>query len=294
MSVFNRGQMLIVVLWVMGLVSVAIGTLAVRSTHEVRLGRFPLEALQRRAIGQAGLEQAIRVIQQDTQDSPQTDTLQEPWATGRDAAHTAFFEGIGVGEGAFSVGRLEDGTFVPGLIDEERKLNLNVAAPEHIRRLIELVHPNDVDAQAVAAAIVDWRDEPVGPSCEGLNPPCHNGLFESVDELRAVPDMTPELFAVLEPYVTIYGSGLVNVNTAPATVLSAMGYPGEELVERRKTQPFESYQGLAVTSSAFSVPVEAELAHGSGRLHLAAVIDRAGCVSPREPDKRCILAWLPR
>ena len=276
--------MLIVALWVMGLVSVAIGALAARSTHEVRLGRFPLETLQRRAIAQAGLEQAIRVIQQDTQDRPRIDSLQESWATGRDTANATLFEHMSVGEGVFSVGDIEEATFIPGLIDEERKLSLNTAAPEHLRRLIELVHPDGVDAQAIAAAIVDWRDEPVGPSCEGLNPPCHNGSFDSVDELRAVPGMTPTLFAAMEPYVTVYGSGAVNVNTASAVVLNAMGYPGEELVERRKTQPFESYAGLAVTSSAFTVPVKSELAHGFGLFHLRAVIDRTGK----------ILAWSTR
>ena len=279
----RRGQMLIVVLWVIGLVSLAMGTLTVRSTHELRLGRFPLESLQRQAIAQAGVQQAIRVIQQDTQVSPHLDTLQEPWATGEDEAHQQRLADVAVGDGTFSIGIWEAGLFHVGMIDEERKLNVNqaeVATPDVLRRLIGSVSTGKVDPQQIADAIVDWRDEGTTPAspCDGLTPACHNGFFDSVDELRLVPGMTPELFAALEPYVTVYGSsGQVNVNTAPAIVLNAMGYPGEELVEQRKTQPFESYDGLAVTSTAFTVPVDAKLTSSSSRTSLTAVINRAGC-----------------
>lgn len=283
--------MLIVVLWVLGLVSLAMGALVMESNHELRLGHVPLDLVQRQAIAQAGVQQAIRIVRQDTEQSPAVDSLQEPWATGQVDQQTQAFAGIHVGRGEFSVGRMRDGLFEPGLIDEERKLNLNTASADHLTRLIELVQPG-VDAPAVAAAMIDWRDEAAGPVCPA--PPdltCHNGAFDSVEELRLVPNMTAELFTALQPYVTIYGSGQVNVNTASAIVLNAMGYPGEAIVEQRATQPFESYDGLAVTSTAFTVPVEAAVAHSSLTVSVAAVIDRAGCGQNPPPDARCILAW---
>ena len=244
----------------------------------MRLGRFPLDGVQRTAIAQAGLQQALRIVAHDTAETPQIDTLQEPWATGRVDAQTTVFEDMPLGDGMFSVGRIEQETFVPGLIDEERKLPLNVAAPEHLRRLFELIQPEGVDPQALAEAIVDWRDEPSGAVCAAADPPCHNGPFESVQELRLVPGMTAAAFEAIAPYVTVYGSGAVNVNTASAMVLNAMGYPGDELVEQRKTQPFTAYPGLAVTSSAFTVPVQATLANRSIRLQLVAIVDRTGTI----------------
>ncbi len=39
--------------------------------------------------------------------------------------------------------------------------------------------------------------------------------------------MTPELFDNLAGFITIYGSGRVNINTAPAEVLSALGIDDE-------------------------------------------------------------------
>ena len=279
----------------MGLVSAAIGALAVRSTHELRLGRISLESLQRRAIAQAAIQQAIAVIQRDV---PAVDHLNESWATGVDPeTQQSLLNEIAVGPGTFSIGVWDIEEFRVGMIDEDRKLNLNVAAPEHLARLIESVKTGDVDSLAVANAIADWRDEPEGPACTGTTPPCHNGRFETVDELRLVPGMTPELFAVLEPYVTVYGSGVVNANTASATLLDAMNYPGESIVQQRHSQVFDDTNsppaGLGMASSAFTVPVDVALRGTSVRAHLSAVIDRNGCASSSE-DARCILAWQPR
>ena len=284
----HRGQILLVVLWVMGCVSLAIGALAVRSTHALRLERIPLESLQRKAIAEAGLQQALGILAQDTAESPSLDTLQESWATGLGEDDTPLCERMPVGAGTFSIGQWDHALFLPGLIDEERKLNLNTAPPEQLQRLMELVDSSDADPASVAQAIADWRDEPEGPACQGVSPPCHHGLFDSVDELRLVPGMTPELFAVLRPSVTVYGSGAVNVNTASEAVLSAMGCDADAILQQRQDEPFtEPPPGCvhgAVASTAFTVNVEAELPHASGVRKLQAVVDRSGRV----------LSWSPR
>ena len=59
----------------------------------------------------------------------------------------------------------------------------------------------------------------------GLNTPyeCKNGPFESVEELLLVRGVTPAIFKRALPYITVYGSGAVNINTADATVLEALG-----------------------------------------------------------------------
>ncbi len=278
----RRGQMLLVVLWVMGCMSVAAGTLALRSTHMLRLGQLPLDQLQRKAIAEAGLQQALRLLAQDTADSPSIDTLQEPWATGREASGAVLCEHIRVGQGAFSIGRWDQAVFVPGLIDEERKLNLNAAAPEQLAQLTASVAPGNERPEKIAQAIVDWRDEPEGSVCQGASPSCHNGPFDSVDELRLVPGLTPELFDALQPHVTVYGSGSVNVNTAPSAVLSAIGCDAASVLQERATTPFTSPPpgciGAAVTSTAFTVEVDTELRGASAPLHLRAIIDRSGHV----------------
>jgi len=272
----RSGQILIVTFWMIGLVSVAVGALMMRSTHEARLSRMPLESVQREAIAEAAVQQAIALLHRD--EDAAVDHLGESWATG-DEGGRPVLEDIAVGSGLFTA----------ELIDEGRKLHLNTSSAEVLQRLIEAVNVAGINAQQIAEAIIDWRtpSDPEGPVCAGQDPSCHNGLLDSVDELRLVPGMTPELFEAIAPYVTIYGSSLPNVNTADPVVLRAWGLTDaqvDEIVSRRQTQPFDAYPGLSVQSTAFTVSVEAWLPTSSLRTRLQAVIDRDGH----------ILAWFPQ
>ncbi len=276
----SRGQMLVVVLWVMGLLTLSVGAVTSRASHELRLGRVPLEWLQREAIAQAGLQQAIAYL---AQDPPEVDHLDEVWATGLDVGtDAAVFEAIPVGAGRFSIGARAGETFVPGMIDEERKLNLNQATPDQLSRLMTAVSPGDVDVNQAVLAILDWRDEPSGVVCGQERVQCHNGPFNTVRELRLVPGVTAELFEALEPYVTVYGSGSVNVNTASPLILDAWSCNGAQLAQQRRSQPFtsppEACPSSTVTSTVFSVPVEAEVGPAGNRMRLLAVVDRQGHV----------------
>ena len=288
-STQQRGQMLILVLWIMGLLSAAMGVLVMRSTHELRLGRFPLTLVQQRSVAEAAVWQAAALI---SHDDPAVDHLKEPWATGVDPqTEQQLLGSIPIGEGAFTIG-VEDSEGVHiGLVDEQRKLNLNTAAVGHLAHLIEAVGPSGTPAQGIADAILDWRDEPVGSACASATPPCHNGPFDTVDELRLVPGMTPALFDALQPYVTVYGAGAINVNTASAVVLNTVGAPGDDWVQQRDegrhpftTSPQPGNLLLTVTSTQFTVPVETTLRSTSRTTHLEAIIDREGH----------ILAWHPR
>lgn len=275
MTRHHAGQVLVVTLWMIGLVSLAVGAVTAWSTHEARLSRFPLEALQREAIVEAGVQQAIAVLARDETDA---DHLGEAWATGEETGEPVLTE-VPAGPGIFTA----------ELTDEARKLNVNTSSAEALRRLIEAVNVAGVNAQQIAEAILDWRtaDNPEAGVCVGQDPPCHNGPLASVDELRLVPGMTPELFDALAPYVTVYGGPTPNVNTADPIVLRAWGLTDAqvgEIVTQRQTQPFDAYPGLSVQSTVFTVSVEAWLTTSSLRTRVHAVIDRDGN----------ILAWLPQ
>ena len=281
-----RGQTLILVLWIMGILTVAMGVLIARSTHELRLGEMPLQLIQRQAAAQAGVWQAAAVVKQD---DPAVDHLGETWATGVDpVTEQQLLKEVHAGDGTFSIGTAEgEQGFQAGLIDEQRKLNINTAAPEQLTRLIEHLTP-DAPAAELAAAIVDWRDEPAGIFCQAAAALCHNATLDTVDELRLVPGIAPAIFEAIKSYVTVYGTGLVNVNTAPVVVLDALGGKGETWAEQRKAQPFTSspdtsIPNLGVASTHFTVAVQGRLASG-GTTYLQAVIDREGHV----------LSWNPQ
>ncbi len=121
-----------------------------------------------------------------------------------------------------------------GVVDEERKINLNRVDGLTLARLVERVtglKPDD--ASRLAAAILDWRDSGQSDLKGFWSQDYYPNLqfpyrkkdadYETLDELLLVAGMTKEIYERLSDYVTVYGQGQVNINTAPAAVLWAMG-----------------------------------------------------------------------
>ena len=113
------------------------------------------------------------------------------------------YENVAVGQGAFwLIGRSYDNPDIQadepvfGLIDEASKLNLNKVT----LAMLELL-PNMTPE--LAAAIIDWRDADSDVSTNGAEAEAYlrlpepylpkDGPFETVEELRLVYGMTPEL-----------------------------------------------------------------------------------------------------
>jgi general secretion pathway protein K len=165
-------------------------------------------------------------------DETTADGFRESWSDNAGL----FFEHP-VGDGSFSIQ-----TETPaggaevryGMVDEDRGVNLNTAPRDVLRRLAQIAAGlNDEDADRLAAAIEDWRDDDdttvrdgaEGNYYRGLEDgyDCKNGPFETVEELALVRGVTPEVYARLIPHVTAYGSGRLNVNTAGRPALLALG-----------------------------------------------------------------------
>jgi general secretion pathway protein K len=132
--------------------------------------------------------------------------------------------------GAFSVSYEvvgADGTSATncGVRAESEKLNLNRARTTDLASL--LVGKGGVApgvAEAIAAAIVDWRDPDSAPLTGGaedqyystLTDPyrCRNGPFGLVEELLLVKGVDAAVFARIRPYVTVYGEGAVGATAS--------------------------------------------------------------------------------
>jgi len=157
---------------------------------------------------------------------------------------------------------LGDGFLSGALVDEERKINLNYLVTKNsaglmvvesgrkaqLERLFGLleVNPELVDP------IIDWLDSdsetlPFGAE-EGdyqqRDPPYSpaNGPFETLQELHMVQGITDLIYKKIVPYLTIYGKGQVNVNTADTLVLQSFDEGLDETAARIifDKRPFES------------------------------------------------------
>ncbi|MDP3981689.1 MAG: type II secretion system protein GspK, partial [Chlamydiota bacterium] len=86
---------------------------------------------------------------------------------------------------------------------------------------------------ALIDAIIDWRDKNETPEAEGaetlyyedLEPPykAKNGPIEKLEELLFVKGITADLLEEWTIYLTVYGEGKVNINTASRDILVFLG-----------------------------------------------------------------------
>ncbi|NIM47702.1 MAG: hypothetical protein GTN62_00080, partial [Gemmatimonadales bacterium] len=110
-------------------------------------------------------------------------------------------------------------------------------------------------AEALVDALQDWKDDDDVPRAHGAEaqeyarvgspffPP--NRPLQRLDDLTRISGFTDSVADVIAPYVTVYGDGRVNVNTAPKPVLAAvrgLGNAGaDQIVSRREQgEVFES------------------------------------------------------
>ena len=169
------------------------------------------------------------------------------------------------------------------IIPEAAKLNVNSVPAQDLLRLVEALGVAPAQAQAIAMGIVDWR----GPAAGGQMTPfdqhylslgptfqARHASFEEIEELLLIQGMTPDIYygayetvpqgpgrpprlaprPGLSDCLSVFGSdGAVDVNTAAAPVLSAIGVPFDlvaSIVERRRVQPFRGPELQALQQAA--------------------------------------------
>lgn len=187
------------------------------------------------------------ILQQDFEDSSESDHLGEAWAVE--------IEPLPI-DGGFIVGRISDlqGLFnLNNLIDPSGETDEVMF--EQFQRLLNLV---DID-ESLAGAVVDWIDpdsEPKFPfggedDLYSRSDPQYrvaNGMITTPSELMAISGIDAEMYARIAPYVTALPRGTrLNVNTAPQVVLASlsddidMGLAGS-LIDERGDGAFASVQ----------------------------------------------------
>jgi general secretion pathway protein K len=184
------------------------------------------------------------------------------------------------------------GEAVVEIVPEIAKLNLNSARPQDLLRLLAALGVQPDPARQITAAIVDWRSAPGGEQFTDLDSyylslvpsfRSPHASFQEVEELLVVRGMTAELFhgrverdaqdrltplAGLKDCVSVYGGTSVDVNTAPAAVLAAVGLGEQEVnavLRAREAQPFRTLDQLRAVVAQDDV--RARLVIGGGPLY---------------------------
>jgi general secretion pathway protein K len=182
------------------------------------------------------------------------------------------------GKGVFDVGGVNCSVTVT---EEDGKLNLNLLRNKdgtlnqtrinQLLRLIDLLNKEQAGRPRIGygwvPAVIDWTDSDDQVTClpfinnqnlgaesdyySMLTPPykCKNAPLDATEELLLVKDVTPDVFALIHDYVTVYGSGEININCAPKHIIESLSEKmdpalAQLIIDRREIKPFETIAEL--------------------------------------------------
>lgn len=293
----RRGFALLAVLLVLALLGAVITELALSMRLEAAAARAYKEGILAAHLAEAGVEQAIREI------------LSESAVQGVDEDGVLVFYQLAPGQ---TVARplpplprsgvpLGPGDFSYRITDEESRLNINLAPADQLDRLLGALGLDRRDQDIVRDSLLDWKDADDQYRVSGaesedtyLKLPvpyrARNDYLQDVAELLQIRGVTPDLYLGtaerpgLRDLVTVRGRNAVNINTAPALVLEALGLSSAEVSDILQTRVGGAYPSvpgrfagrrLAVGSQTFRIEAQGRIA-GQPRARIVAIVRRGG------------------
>ena len=253
----QRGVAFILVLWLLALLTILLGSFALITRTEGLQARHLFDTTTARYAAEAGVNRAV--FQMAMPDP------QQRWVPdGRN--YELEFEGAAL--------RL-------AVTDESGLIDLNAADTLTLSNLFRAQGLEQAQADALADAILDWRDtdDLVSPNgaedseydAEGYDYGAKDAPFDTVSEVQQVMGMSFELFERVAPALTIYsGQPMPNPAFAPAQVLRSL--PGmdetlaQQLIEARHA--WDPLSGAPPPTLPDGTPLMAQ--GGSGTYSIAA------------------------
>jgi general secretion pathway protein K len=198
--------------------------------------------------------------------------------------------------------------FTVAVADLNARLDLNAADEGTLHNFFrQFTTAGNTDA--VVDAIEDWVDQdsvtrPHGAEVQDYAA-AHsryvprNGPLQHVEELTRIRGVSPALALAVAPYVTVWGDGLVNVNSAPEQVLAAL--PGMSrsmarsvVMRRRSGEVFTSADALQLQQAPMEQAPMEQAPGEPGESGLPATATGAGLPISFMPTRILLISrgWL--
>jgi general secretion pathway protein K len=200
---------------------------------------------------------------------------------------------------------LGTGEFSYRITDEAARLDINRSTPARLERLLAAMGVERRQRDIINDSLQDWRDPNEEHRLNGaesedvyLRLPLpyrsRNGNLQDAAELLQIRGVSRELYVGtsdrpgLGDLVTAVRIGPVNLNTAPAPVLEALGFSKAEVADVLQTRARAPYltvpgrfagRGLVVGSATFRIEAEGRIA-GSPPNRVLAIVQRGGRTGP--------------
>jgi len=221
----QRGVAVIIALLLTTLAITIVSSLFWQQQVQVRSIENQRLQLQKQWILRGALDWASLILREDAKYSS-VDTLDEPWATPLAETRLSQYVDDNRTDAA-------DATLSGSITDAQARYNLTNLCPDgtinpvEVSAFAQLLNNANIDpalAQATANAMAAAQQKPAANDANAVNQsgPLPMNLTQ-VDDLLAVPGFTPEMLAKIKDFVIFLPRATpVNVNTAPAEVLSAI------------------------------------------------------------------------
>ena len=241
----SRGSILVITVWCLSVLAVFSVSLASSVKEKAAFAKIINTPDSLYSIAYSGIEQARGLIREE-EETPVYSTFLDRWVN-----NPSVFRQVSLGDGHFTVSRsvsVGEGSTGSaewfGLEDEEGKININTADAQTLTRVLKIAAKLDSDqAEELAFAMVDWRDQDSNYShpeygaedkdYEGLKKPyfSKDAPYQALDELLLVKGINRDIFDRIRGFISVYGSGAVDVNTASKEVLTMLGF-NQRLVDK--------------------------------------------------------------
>ncbi|MCP8687240.1 general secretion pathway protein GspK [Marinobacterium sedimentorum] len=221
---YQRGLALVAVLWVLVLLSLLAANLSQGSRSNAQLAQNLVAATQGKYASEAGMQWALWNLQQPPE---------ERW----------------LADGSVQLLLLDDIPVRVALQDESGKIDLNAAPVELLGGLFLAAELDNATADALADAIMDWRDDDDLRRLNGAEDDDYlaagreygakDAAFERVEELQRVLGMTADIYRRVKGSLTVF-NGLPAINPLYAPRLALLALPGadegtvEQYIEQRR------------------------------------------------------------
>lgn len=246
----QHGAALLLVLWATVLLAALLVGVAAASRSQSRAALYGAERVRAELAAEAGLAHAIAGLR--------APDLRDQWVPDGRPYRFDF-------DGARVTVRVVD---VSGLVD------LNASPPDLLGDLFEAAGADRTRANRLANTMADWRGYappaqggvPLPPSQGQGSAVRPRGPFRAIDQLARLPGMDTELFARIEPAVTVFsGRNFPDASYAQPLALAALQGIDETraqaLVEGRRTRPAQRGAG---NGRAFGAVANGPLVAGYG------------------------------
>ncbi len=184
----DRGFALLIVLWSLSLLALMLSLVTSTGRSDLATASALRDAAQSEAAADAAIHEAIWHL---------LDGADESWRLNGERR------------------RLREAgiTVDVGIIDDRGKIDINQAAGPLLEQLFTVLGVNHASARDLGTAIVEWHSQGPGADSDptvaapyrmlglGYGPPGQE--FQSLDELRMVRGMTPQIYAAAKPFLTL-------------------------------------------------------------------------------------------